>query len=419
MSFAPRTSLTSAKMQTKMSAWTPLNHQLSNNNVFEERRNLLGKWFDKWSDGQRKAVLQDFFSRCSVGQLRFLRQNLTKRVPEENLDFTSVLPRVLSLYVFSFLDPRSLCRCAQVSWHWKGIVELDQQWMPKCLKLGWCINFAPTPFEHGVWKRHYIETVLELHIGKPKVSDWRPGQCIKLPARNRHISVCVQTPSQQEFIVPEVTSINSVTFDQSESFLREVRSARPVQRERSCGGTTRGSGGSQLPPWRGADRHPTDTVRFNYLENLDPIEHAHQAGNGLFSRKVKCRGVFNTDNENKKELSTANYKLRKAKSLMFLSLDLTPGSGSGAGQQKQNRFRPQWATQSLEYPVTKATAKSLSRSSQWNAGIRPGPVRSAVPRLSQEGLRASMRTNRSTPTTPLFGGQPWRIQASSGGSDEE
>ncbi|XP_035649680.1 F-box only protein 16 isoform X1 [Oncorhynchus keta] len=379
MSFAPRTSLTSAKMtsltsakmtsrtsakmQTKMSAWTPLNHQLSNNNVkvFEERRNLLGKWFDKWSDGQRKAVLQDFFSRCSVGQLRFLRQNLTKRVPEENLDFTSVLPRVLSLYVFSFLDPRSLCRCAQVSWHWKGIVELDQQWMPKCLKLGWCINFAPTPFEHGVWKRHYIETVLELHIGKPK------------------------TLSQQEFIVPEVMSINSVTFDQSESFLREVRSARPVQQERSGGGTTRWSSGSQLkglPPWRGADRHPTDTVRFNYLENLDPIEHAHQA-------KVKSRGFFNTYNENKKELSAFNYKLRKAKSLMFLSLDLTPGSGSGAGQQKQNRFRPQWATQSLEYPVTKSTAKSLSRSSQWNAGIRPGPVRPAVPRLSQEGLRAS------------------------------
>ena len=30
-------------------------------------------------------------------------------------DFTRALPRVLSLYVFSFLDPRSLSRCAQVS----------------------------------------------------------------------------------------------------------------------------------------------------------------------------------------------------------------------------------------------------------------------------------------------------------------
>lgn len=115
--------------------------------VFEERRNLLGKWvryalyctqmpfvhltsllslfmlsffaclaqFEKWTDSQRKQVLQDFFSRCSAGQLKHLRQTLSSWVPEETLDFTTVLPRVISLYIFSFLDPRSLCRCAQVS----------------------------------------------------------------------------------------------------------------------------------------------------------------------------------------------------------------------------------------------------------------------------------------------------------------
>ncbi|XP_010898889.2 F-box only protein 16 [Esox lucius] len=379
MSFAPRASLSPAKMQTKMSAWTPLNHQLSNCIVFEERRKLLGKWFDKWSDSQRKAVLQDFFSLCSLGQLRFLRQNLTKRVPEENLDFTSVLPRVLSLYVFSFLDPRSLCRCAQVSWHWRGIVELDQIWMPKCLKLGWYINFAPTLFEQGVWKRHYIETVVKLSLGKPK------------------------TCSQQEFTVPEVISVNTVTFDQS---------TLPVQRERGSTGAIIGSGGSQLkelPPWRGADKHPTDTIRFNYLQNLDPTEHARQA-------KEKNRGIVSIGKTKSKELSAANYKIRKAKSLMLLSSDFSAGLVSGKGQQ-QNRFRPEWATQSLEYPVTKATAKSLSRSSQWNAGIRPGPVRSAVPTLSQEGVRASTRTHRTTPTTPLFEGQPGRTPASHGGSD--
>ncbi|CAB1339949.1 unnamed protein product, partial [Coregonus sp. 'balchen'] len=211
MPFAAKTSLIFAKKQVKRNAWIPLNHQLSNNNVFEERSNLLGKW---WSDSQRKAVLRDFFSQCSTGQLKSLHHNLTKRVSEENLDFTPVLPRVLSLYFFSFLDPRSLCRCAQTD----------------C-----CAD------DH-----------VELHIGKPK------------------------TPSQQEFILPEVTSINTVTFDQSESIVREVQSAPPVQREMGDGGTTRGSGGSQLkglPPWRGADRYPTDTVQFNYLENLDPIEY--------------------------------------------------------------------------------------------------------------------------------------------------
>lgn len=70
--------------------------------------------FEKWTDSQRKQVLQDFFSRCSVNQLKHLRQTLSSWVPEEALDFTRVLPRVISLYIFSFLDPRSLCRCAQV-----------------------------------------------------------------------------------------------------------------------------------------------------------------------------------------------------------------------------------------------------------------------------------------------------------------
>lgn len=27
-----------------------------------------------------------------------------------------------------------------------------------------------------------------------------------------------------------------------------------------------------LPPWRDSDRHPKDTIRFNYLDNLDPVE---------------------------------------------------------------------------------------------------------------------------------------------------
>lgn len=54
----------------------------------------------------------------------------------------------------------------QVSWHWKSIVELDQLWMPKCLRLGWSLNFSqrPNSAEQGVWKRHYIQTVQELRL---------------------------------------------------------------------------------------------------------------------------------------------------------------------------------------------------------------------------------------------------------------
>ncbi|KAL8184989.1 UNVERIFIED_CONTAM: hypothetical protein K2H54_034176 [Gekko kuhli] len=29
-----------------------------------------------------------------------------------------------------------------------------------------------------------------------------------------------------------------------------------------------------LPPWRSSDKHPMDIIRFNYLDNYDPIEQA-------------------------------------------------------------------------------------------------------------------------------------------------
>lgn len=51
---------------------------------------------------------------CSLTLKKFCAKQLQDRIPIEALDFTMKLPRVLSLYIFSFLDPRSLCRCAQV-----------------------------------------------------------------------------------------------------------------------------------------------------------------------------------------------------------------------------------------------------------------------------------------------------------------
>lgn len=44
-------------------------------------------------------------------------------VPVARLDFTAVLPRVLSLNIMSFLNPRDLCAAARVSWHWRFLAE--------------------------------------------------------------------------------------------------------------------------------------------------------------------------------------------------------------------------------------------------------------------------------------------------------
>uniref|UniRef100_A0A8C3TD62 F-box protein 16 n=1 Tax=Chelydra serpentina TaxID=8475 RepID=A0A8C3TD62_CHESE len=209
-------------------------------------------YFDKWTDGQRRRILIDLLERCSLSQQKFCSKQLQDRVPVEALDFTTKLPRVLSLYVFSFLDPRSLCRCAQVSWHWKYLTELDQLWMLKCLRFGWYINFSPTPFEQGIWKKHYIEMVKELHVTRPK------------------------TPPKDEFVVIDVQPIARDVPETKLSLSSVLQSASVL-------GKRTDKEKKELPPWRSSDKHPTDIVRFNYLDNYDPIEQVRQGGSKLIN----------------------------------------------------------------------------------------------------------------------------------------
>ncbi|PIK42642.1 putative F-box only protein 16 [Apostichopus japonicus] len=147
----------------RFSAWTPMSDPSANDKVFEERRILLNKWLEKWNDAQKRNVLTDIMERCSVSQLQQAQKILLMRLPVDREDFTRQLPRALSLYVFSYLDPRSLCRCSQVCWFWKYLTELDQLWMPKAIKLGWQLTFTPNPCETGVWKRLYLENVRSLN----------------------------------------------------------------------------------------------------------------------------------------------------------------------------------------------------------------------------------------------------------------
>lgn len=70
--------------------------------------------FDKWMDTQRRRILTVLLERCSLSQQKFCCWKLQEKIPAEALDFTTKLPKVLSLCIFSFLDPRSLCHCAQV-----------------------------------------------------------------------------------------------------------------------------------------------------------------------------------------------------------------------------------------------------------------------------------------------------------------
>ncbi|XP_056419311.1 epithelial cell-transforming sequence 2 oncogene-like [Hyla sarda] len=156
------------RSQTRFSAWTPKASKLANKQLFNERVNLVGHWYDLWTDKQRKQFLHAILTKSSKSQLKFVQDWFSEEVPVTKVDFTTVIPRILSLYIFSFLNPHDLCSAAQVSWHWKFLSEQDCLWMPKCTKFGWFLPYTPADNEYSAWKRHYISCACSLDYLTPR-----------------------------------------------------------------------------------------------------------------------------------------------------------------------------------------------------------------------------------------------------------
>ncbi|XP_020620781.1 epithelial cell-transforming sequence 2 oncogene-like [Orbicella faveolata] len=172
------------KYKTHYSAWTPVVNSASNSKIFVERLDLIGHWFSLWTDAQRKKFLAFILKKCTKSQLRFVNEGwFKKQLPIHHLDYTTVLPRFISTCIFSFLDPRSLCRAAQVSWQWKFISEQDVIWMPKCLQFGWYLPYTPSSREYGCWKHHYIMCAGSLDMEAPSRMAEKYGQFADSTAR--------------------------------------------------------------------------------------------------------------------------------------------------------------------------------------------------------------------------------------------
>lgn len=110
---------------------------------------------------QRILILKGLLSTCCMPQLSFLYDEIK---PLLRIDFSSILPREISLKIFSYLDAKSLCHAAQVSQAWRDLADDDALWHrmcqqhidKKCTKCGWglpLLEKKKRPAVAGIRKR--------------------------------------------------------------------------------------------------------------------------------------------------------------------------------------------------------------------------------------------------------------------------
>lgn len=151
---------------------------------------------------------------------------------------------MLSLYIFSFLDPWSVGLCTQVSWHWKNLTELDQLRMLKCLK---CLQFN--------WYIIFLQLPLSREYGRSTMFKW--WENFVLPSL-RHLP-------KDRFVIADVQPVTGNSPEGKQSPSPVFLSPSPLRKKNQ-------PREEELPPWQSSDKHPTDIICFNYLDSCDPIE---------------------------------------------------------------------------------------------------------------------------------------------------
>lgn len=79
--------------------------------------------FDAMPSEMKSFLMYNFLRRCPRKTLRLVADTVT---PALKCDFLKQLPLELSFNVLSYLDHRDLCRAAQVSKHWRNIIDTNE-----------------------------------------------------------------------------------------------------------------------------------------------------------------------------------------------------------------------------------------------------------------------------------------------------
>ncbi|KAI0968097.1 quinon protein alcohol dehydrogenase-like superfamily [Xylaria arbuscula] len=79
--------------------------------------------FNAMPQDMKSFMMYQFLKRCSRTTLHIVANVVN---PALNCDILQFLPLELTLHVLSFLDHRDLCRAAQVSKYWRGIIDSNE-----------------------------------------------------------------------------------------------------------------------------------------------------------------------------------------------------------------------------------------------------------------------------------------------------
>lgn len=111
---------------------------------FKARTNLIATWFSEFNDEQKNLLLKDILNECGLPQIHLLSLKIEPRLhegcPPNCQDIITWVPTSIALYIFSFLDPVSLCRSSLVCKTWQRLADEVNLWQKFCYLPHWRLS---------------------------------------------------------------------------------------------------------------------------------------------------------------------------------------------------------------------------------------------------------------------------------------
>ncbi|KAJ6216347.1 hypothetical protein RDWZM_007504 [Blomia tropicalis] len=164
----------------------------------------LEEWLDifsHWSHSERITALDCLVSNdvCEVQQMRHL---LSLIEPQLQRDFISHLPKELSLYVLSFLDPCDILNAAKTCRYWRILCEDNILWREKCREEGLLDDQDSFP---KLFRRRLptsTSSCINHSTPTPPMNESPPHQTsVPLSSHEDHVITCLQFNPNSNIII--------------------------------------------------------------------------------------------------------------------------------------------------------------------------------------------------------------------------